>query len=421
MKMTQYRHEDSCCRRDEMPSRTLYVVIRPYQLFCSLCYCLTKDRTDTSKRDLLIYGEFSEAKQLGQRVRDAGIFNQVTVVEPVPEARFAGKDQGDGISFVMRALLDYEGCRQDFIQATGGAFEGKGYTTFVFNSATRFTLSAKLFLAPDAYSVLIEDGTGSYNGCVAKRFTFFDQILNEKNNSFTLKERLKKTINRMVNRFTRGRFRFYPRCLHLFNPSDAVLGRYVDDLEVHRLAFPTGDAWDSIRQVFPVPSDNPYSCPSCVFLTVGNRVPHRVLEIQKKCLDVVDRCWTAPFVLREHPSSTTVTDGLAHAVPDKSGALWEMLCIDGFVSDNSILISFSSTAQITPKMLVGKEPILVFLAELLPDDFKDRRNMIETMSNAIELYENKERVLIPHSVEELSEMLKRLCSDPNSLDDERIS
>lgn len=190
---------------------------------------------------------------------------------------------------------------------------------------------------------------------------------------------------------------------------------------MHRLAFPTGDAWDGIRQVFPVPSDNPYSCPSCVFLTVGNRVPQRVLEIQKKCLNAVDRSWTAPFVLREHPSSTTVTDELAHAVPDKSGALWEMLCIDGFVSDNSILISFSSTAQITPKMLVGKEPILVFLAELLPDDFKDKRNMVETMSNAVEMYENKERVLIPRSVEELSEVLKRLCSDPNCLDGERIS
>lgn len=192
MKVALSTHEDSCFRGDEVSSRTLYVVIRPYQLFCSLCYCLTKDRKDASKRDLLIYGEFSEAKQLGQRVRDAGIFNQVTVVEPVLEGRFAGIEHGDGISFVIRALLDYEGCRRDFIQATGGAFEGKEYTTFVFNSATRFTLSAKLFLAPDADSVLIEDGTGSYNGCVAKRFTFFDQILNEKNNSFTLKERLKK-------------------------------------------------------------------------------------------------------------------------------------------------------------------------------------------------------------------------------------
>lgn len=73
--------------------------------------------------------------------------------------------------------------------------------------------------------------------------------------------------------------------------------------------------------------------------------------------------------------------------------------------DSSILISVFSTAAITPKILYNKEPRLIFLFRLLdPYLFFQGEEFLLRVSNS---YKNKDRVVAPRTINELSEILSK--------------
>lgn len=73
--------------------------------------------------------------------------------------------------------------------------------------------------------------------------------------------------------------------------------------------------------------------------------------------------------------------------------------------DSSILISVFSTAAITPKILYNKEPRLIFLFRLLhPYLFFQAEEFLERVKNS---YQNKDRVVAPRTINELSEILSK--------------
>ena len=73
------------------------------------------------------------------------------------------------------------------------------------------------------------------------------------------------------------------------------------------------------------------------------------------------------------------------------------------LEDSSILISVFSTAAITPKILYNKEPRLIFLFRLLhPYLFFQAEEFLKRVKNS---YHNKDRVVAPRTINELSEIL----------------
>ena len=73
--------------------------------------------------------------------------------------------------------------------------------------------------------------------------------------------------------------------------------------------------------------------------------------------------------------------------------------------DNNILISVFSTASITPKILYNKEPRVIFLFRLLqPYLFFQAEEFLVRVRNS---YQNKNRVVAPRTIKELSEILSK--------------
>ena len=75
---------------------------------------------------------------------------------------------------------------------------------------------------------------------------------------------------------------------------------------------------------------------------------------------------------------------------------------------DKIIISYSSTAIITPKILLDQEPYIVIL-KLLVDGESSYGDWVNDFNvNCKELYRDKNRFFIPRSFEELDETIRVL-------------
>lgn len=73
------------------------------------------------------------------------------------------------------------------------------------------------------------------------------------------------------------------------------------------------------------------------------------------------------------------------------------------IKNSNILISVFSTASVTPKILSDKEPTIIFLFRILyPYEFFKAEEFFERVKNS---YRNKNKVLAPKSIDELSKIL----------------
>lgn len=112
-------------------------------------------------------------------------------------------------------------------------------------------------------------------------------------------------------------------------------------------------------------------------------------------------------IVRLHPVQKDVE--YKHVLMDNINNLWEIDCIEN-VKDSNILLSYYSSAQISPKLLANKEPILIFIYKLFLSDLSsfDTKNIELSIENVKANYKNKNRIFVPENENELEEILFRL-------------
>jgi len=94
---------------------------------------------------------------------------------------------------------------------------------------------------------------------------------------------------------------------------------------------------------------------------------------------------------------------------------WESVINDINDIQNKILISISSTAIITPKLMCNKEPYVICLIYIFEEymkeilkDYNYTERLIRLLNNVKASYKDKEKFFMPKSVEELKEVLKMM-------------
>ncbi len=90
----------------------------------------------------------------------------------------------------------------------------------------------------------------------------------------------------------------------------------------------------------------------------------------------------------------------------KSGQIWEIKALNMDEIDDTCLVSINSTALFNPKLLFDEEPYLIFVYKLVKL-FYDYSLFEETILRFREEYRDKEKVMIPETVEELDACLKK--------------
>lgn len=142
--------------------------------------------------------------------------------------------------------------------------------------------------------------------------------------------------------------------------------------------------------------------------------PYQADDVQKQQFGLIDyfiRRLGNAFCVKLHPRTLLDENEYGGHVSNIKTPI-EMLCLNADVSQN-VLISVLSTASITPKLMFGQEPIIIFLYKLVNfDTIKHIDDMyFRFIENFVATYIRPDRVFIPKSLDELEEILKVLSSD----------
>lgn len=117
-----------------------------------------------------------------------------------------------------------------------------------------------------------------------------------------------------------------------------------------------------------------------------------------------DKC-----LLRYHPCSTRKNSNLVDI--DLINNLWELDCLYS-VTEKHVLISYFSSSQLLPKLLVDKEPYVIFTYKLMLNHngmYRCKGN--EEFINLVKSrYKNKSKIFIPNNEQELIEALSIIDS-----------
>lgn len=110
-------------------------------------------------------------------------------------------------------------------------------------------------------------------------------------------------------------------------------------------------------------------------------------------------------IIRKHPRERVNFEG--YKIDDGTN-MWELECLEG-VSNGHVLIACCSTAQLTPKMIGGKEPYLIFLYKILIKNESSRYKAYEEIvDDVINMYSQKCKIFVPNNMDEFSQSIKKI-------------
>ncbi len=125
------------------------------------------------------------------------------------------------------------------------------------------------------------------------------------------------------------------------------------------------------------------------------------IDIEFDILNTIAQNSRDDLIVRVHPRQKA--EIYKEYFRDEINNLWELEC-EKQITDEHILISAFSTAQVMPKLLGGKEPTIIFLFKIF-GCYDDCMKIVEKMVN---MYQNKEKIYIPESINELERIIKKL-------------
>ena len=132
--------------------------------------------------------------------------------------------------------------------------------------------------------------------------------------------------------------------------------------------------------------------------------PNGILYYQQLLQRCNDLLGAENIVYKKHPRDAA-SDSAQKEL--SCGRPFEAYCFRNDLS-SKILITDSSTATFTPKLLFGQEPTLLILYALLDPYHKDKGSFLQFAEVIRSIYREPEKVIIPRSEDELNMALKKL-------------
>jgi len=379
-------------------NKAIFVVETPLHLFSYVCYVLAHKEIKTfTELEVLILAQFSDCHELGQRVESTKLFDRVIYAEPYYE-----NSRGESLKHVMKLLTQRRKSEDSFF-GLHPSLRAEDYNTIFCASVSLFVIDIKYFCGKNATTILVEDGIGSYNGSIAKPFSFFDEIVSYENVSTSLSESVKRYAKRCFNLLTQGKMLLHPKELYLFRIDDNVKKVY-KSIYLNQLILPVGSDKALLSEIFPHNSKDLYQNSAWIFLSLPSGLNSVVLEAEKGLVNFIQKT-KDDLLIRHHPRSNMRYAEEASVKIDYYNELWESLAFHGAISDDHTIFGFGSSAQISPKMIFGLEPHIVFLHKLLRINDSFLGNIEYIVRELKNVYANPEKIYAPESLDELNSIL----------------
>lgn len=320
-------------------SRWLFYADTPLQVYNASLLAIHLSKK--SKCSIVIYGQFSDAKRIGNSLSKLNLFEHVYYLEEYHCNGFKNILMWQ-IKIILGVnktkILDIPLDNYDYFALS---FPSPSAHEVLMNTRKK---------NPSLRTVFFEDGTGTYVGNCFRIPLYFDKPPARSIKSPLHVEAIKKV------------FRLVTRSKYLYRPVEIYVKR-PDLLDFHSSIpvkkIPTSPTeLQQLLSVFPSPSCKPQINGIVIFDVMRNQT----VQYGSDIIDSVLQKLTSDNIniyLRNHPRST-IKSIYADSCTDISGGLWEILCQQLDLS-NALLIGIGSTAQLSPLIEIDKKPSLLFL------------------------------------------------------------
>lgn len=326
---------------------------------------------------VLYYRNFSsQTNAILNKIKQHDLFNEII--------EFNLLDKTNKIIYCVNALTQaiYPSLFIAWLTKSKSVYTDFDYVTTT--SATEFEL-ALIRCNPQANVVAYDDGLGSYTG---------DIIHDEK-------------LNFIWRVLGRNKDIIKPICLYVNNiefchsTSSSVIKK------LPSLSESTTEYLKVFNDVFNTSLSKVYENRRMVFLTEPIEEYYISCENYSEMLQNCLEEWTDGGVIRKHPRDNDHYN-IEGFVRDENNCLWEAVC-EKSISNNHILISLGSTAQITPKLLYGSEPWVIFTYKLGRISNEVVLNTMEKITCRLkEYYTDPKKILVPETFDDLSKIFLEL-------------
>ncbi|MBR1862710.1 MAG: hypothetical protein IJ806_01310 [Ruminococcus sp.] len=352
-----------------------YICTTPFQLMSAVTLAVSNGET----ADVFIDPQFRENEKYIKRLRKTGVFERVTDLGRDTGAVRARNVKNKYLRG-LRIKLIHLNIKGAFRKSLGGHRYKKLYTS---NNSYFFDLMMRYFLAVDARPqvVFFDDGEGSYDNPKCR-------IPNKKyvsKDSVTVKYLYSPELYLKMNgRNNREDIRPLPLMDH-----DKRVRKAID------LIFDT--------KKIPVVGE-----PLMILDTMRETCMDEktAKDYSETLFKVCEKIGKNNVCIKQHPRDKSDTWKGYNIYPDSS-VPFELLCMTSDV-DKKVIITLSSTAVMMPKILFGKEPVIILLYKLFKMKIADDGGRDKIYKQLRNIYQNKKRVLIPETQEELFSYLDEL-------------
>lgn len=354
-----------------------------FQLFPILA--LAKERNTPS--DLYIEPQFTGAVDFAERIRKCSLFENVVIIDA---QRIYKKYMSAGPGLINHFQIGNTYLHVNDI-AKSILLEDVEYDNVFLSSKAYLPRMVYLYFVKqkkEFSTYYFDDGAGTYENNRAYRIRRADRIL-----------RMilfgKKAVGTGFDRYV-----FSPPLFKQLN-GDAV-------------AKPIKKFWENedgrrfINVIFGL-SSKPYIKEKLIILDQPKKElfnEEDIIRIGNIYNQLAESIGHDEVIVKKHPRSSA-EDYQNIRYFESTGIPFELFCLNINMNDK-ILVSHSSTAVTTPKILFDQEPTVIVLTKLL-DPITGEKNLFEDFFQAVRnTYHNKNKFLIPSSIEELNEIVSAL-------------
>ena len=364
---------------------TCYFCTSPFQLFAILSLALERDE----EADLYLDPQFRNCETYAERIRQKNIFNKVHIIKRDEiESRYLSSDSklvkhlkmaGSYLDVSkISKIIDPEQVKYDNIFISSKAYLPRLYILDYYKKNYNFNI------------YFFDDGLGSYFGSSAYKISGADALLR------------KMLFGKKAVSFDYDRFLFSPELYYKVNGEQGFKINKIDCF------WNKPEYADLADDVFAVSVETHIREKAVLleepFETIFDS--ENAAEMESIYDEIIRSFGRDDSIIKKHPRSKKAGNPEYNYFANYS-LPFEVLCMKNSI-DDKILITYGSTAVVTPKLLLGQEPRLLLLYKLAECEDISFELLDGIFNKVKESYSDPGRVMIPKDRDELRQCLTAL-------------
>lgn len=344
--------------------------------------------------DLAVYAQFSNAKELGLKMVETGVVDDVFFVNPYYKTGIK-----NGLRYFASYVFSRKRVEKGFLDRVPGMV-GRQYINLFIPFPSKFALDLHDFVAPLSDVFLFDDGMWTYSGKVFSHVAFASQM----NKQCDSRKRLMSSV---LNFLAQNHYSMRVKGVYCYHP-ESLLFELSPKIQHKPISLPD-DVFDTAFFSVYMSREKRIALSKVVFLGTVEKEIIACESLQTDLFHKLKNEFGDSFTFKPHPRDCNMEIWRSKGVIiDEGKDLWELRCLQGDIDESTVLLGYGSTALWTPKMLFGLEPYVISLHRLAKSNTTNFEETDQIFTHMRDVYVNSERVYFPSTKNEFYECINEI-------------